>query len=144
MPGKPPRRRPGDGSGGGQDPPWQDEDSSRDTDSLDISEMVTAYLVPPEPLRGIRASRAEQLVAHQAAVDHLREQQAALVREVVDWQNTLYTEPAASDYRAEMQLQIDNLWAMWSELERQAAAHRRAIRTLREPDPPPPPEEQGR
>jgi hypothetical protein len=131
MPEQPPRR-----PGGGQDPrepPW---DSSRDK-PLDIAEMETAYLVPPHPVQGIRASREEQLIAHQAAADHLRGQQRALVREVADWQNQMYGEPTASGRRAEIQRHIDNLWAMWSELERQANAHRQAVQALREPDPPP-------
>jgi hypothetical protein len=98
--------------------------------------MVTAYLEPPEPPQGIRASREEQIAALRAAGDHLRTQQLALVREVADWQNQLHVERSV-DRRAEIQLQIDSLWEAWSEMERQFRAHRQAERALRESDPPP-------
>jgi hypothetical protein len=133
MPQQPPRRWPG----GGQDPrrpPW---DSGSQDKPSDISEMVTTYLVPSKPLQGIRASRDEQLAAHQTAGDHLRAQQRALARQIADWQNQLYIERSA-DRRVEIQRQVDNLGEAWSELERQVRAHRQAIRTLRDPDPPPP------
>jgi hypothetical protein len=130
---EPPPRRPG----GGPDQPERDDKDSGNTEPLDISEMVTIYLVAPEPLQGIRASREEQLVAHQAAIDHLREQQAALVRQVVDWQNVMLAEPTASVRRAEIKRQIDRLWEAWSELGRQVLAHRQAVRALSDLDPPP-------
>ena len=131
MPQQPPRRGPGRRQDP-REPPW---DSSSLDKRPDISEMVTAYLVPPGPLRRIRASREEQLTAHRAAGDHLRAGQRALARQAVDWQNQLYVERSAGR-RAEIQLQIDNLWAMWSELEQQVRAHRQAMRALRDPDPP--------
>ena len=46
----------------------------------------------------------------------------------------------SADRRAEMQLQIDNLWDLWNELERQTRAHRQAVRAPRGPNRPP---EQG-
>ena len=131
MPQQPSRR----GPGRRQDPREPPSDSSSLEKPPDISEMVTAYLVPPEPLQRIRAIREEQAAAHQAAGDHLRAQQRALMHQAVDWQNQLLAERSA-DRRAEMQLQIDNLWAMWNELERQIRAHRQAVRALREPMPP--------
>jgi hypothetical protein len=76
-------------------------------------------------------------VAHQAAMDHLRQQQRILVRQVADWQNQMYCEQPMSARRAEIQLQIEELWAVWSELERQAVAHRQTIRALRDADPTP-------
>jgi hypothetical protein len=82
--------------------------------------METARLVLPEPLQGIRASREEQ---------------QALVRQGVDWQKQLFAERSA-DRRAEIQLRIDNLWALWDELERQVRVHRQAMRAPREPLPP--------
>jgi len=109
---------------------------------VDIGDVDTAYLVPPEPLQGIRASRDEQMVAHQAAADHLRSQQQTLVRQIVDWQDVMYAERSA-DCRAKIQQQIDRLWEAWSEMEQQGIAHERAVRALRQPDPPLPPEEQG-
>jgi hypothetical protein len=134
---EPPRRRPE----GGQDPPEHDDEAWARTGPIDITKLETAYLVPPEPLRGIRASREDQLVAHQAAEEHLRQQQRTLVRQVTDWQNQMYGEPPTSPRRSEIQRQIDELWAVWSELERQAVAHRQAMQVLRAPDPLPP--EQG-
>jgi hypothetical protein len=101
----------------------------------DISEMVTVYLVPRKPLQDIRASRAEQLAAHQLASDQLQMQQAALARRAVDWQNQLYGESSV-ERRAEIQKQVDALWALWSEMERQALEHRQAVRALRGLDPP--------
>jgi hypothetical protein len=129
---EPPRR-----SGNGQDPPERDKENSASTGPLDITELETVYLVPPRPLQGILAHREEHLVAHKAAVDHLREQQAALVRQVVDWQTVMLAEPTASSRRAEIKLHIESLWASWSELDRQVAAHRQAVRALRGADPPP-------
>jgi hypothetical protein len=99
--------------------------------------MVTAYLVPSKPLQSVRASREEQLAAHQTVVDQLQAQQAALARQAVDWQNQLYMERSA-DRRVEIQWQVDNLWEAWSELERQVRAHKQAIQTLRDPVPRPP------
>ena len=131
MPQQPPRGRPGGGQDP-QEPPW---DSSSLNKPPDISEMVTARLVPPGPRQRIRASREEQLAAHQAAGNHLRAQQRALMHQAVDWQNQLNVEYLA-DRRAEMQVQVDVLWAMWSELEWQIRAHRQAMRALRELDPP--------
>jgi hypothetical protein len=96
--------------------------------------MATGYLAPTEPLQRIRASREEQLAAHRAFGDHLLAQQRALMHQAVDWQNQLFAEHSA-DRRAEMQSQIDNLWAMWNELERQIRAHRQAARALRGPIP---------
>jgi hypothetical protein len=63
----------------------------------------------------------------------LREQQRTVVHQAVDWQNQLFAERSA-DRRAEIQVQVDNLWAIWNELERQIRAHRQAMRALREPD----------
>lgn len=135
---EPPRRRPD----GGQDPSERDDKDSANTEPLDISEMDTAYLVPSEPLKELRASRAEQMVAHQAAADHLRSQQRAVVCQVLDWQDIMYAE-RSTDRCAQIEQQIANLWATWSELERQSVAHGQVVRALRQPDPPPPPEEQG-
>ena len=134
---EPPRRRPGSGP----DPPEPDGENTN-TKPVDIGDVDTAYLVPPEPLQGIRASRDEQMVAHQAAADHLRSQQQTLVRQIVDWQDVMYAERSA-DCRAKIQQQIDRLWEAWSEMEQQGIAHERAVRALRQPDPPLPPEEQG-
>jgi hypothetical protein len=136
VPEQPPPR-----PGGRLDPPEGHEEDGANTKPLDITELDTDYLVPPGPPQRIRASREEQLVAHQAAMDHLREQQAALVREVVDWQDQLVAEPTLSGRRVEIKQHIDSLWAIWSELERQIGAHRQAVRALRDPDPPP--QEQG-
>jgi hypothetical protein len=135
---EPPRFRPD----GGQDPPERDDKDSANTEPLDISEMDTAYLVPPEPLQELRASREEQMVAHQAAADHLRSQQRAVVSQVLDWQDIMYAE-RSTDWCAQIEQQIANLWATWSELERQSVAHGQAVRALLQPDPPPPTEEQG-
>jgi hypothetical protein len=131
MPQQPPRRRPNDGKEA-REPPW---DSSSLDKPPDISDMETVYLVPYEPLQGIGASREEQLKAHHAAGDHLRAQQLVLVRQVADWQKHMQVERSA-DRRARMQVQVDNLWARWGEMERQVRAHRQAERTLRESDPP--------
>ncbi len=126
MPQQPPRRRPS----GGQDPrqpPWD----SRNLDKLpDITKLETTRLVPPQ---GIRARREERLAAHQAAGDYLRAQQRALTHQAVDWQNQVFVERSA-DRRTEIQAQVDNLWAMWNELERQVMAHRQAMWVLREVD----------
>jgi hypothetical protein len=140
MPEQPPQRRPGDRR---QDPAQRDQQdsASRDNQPLDIADLETAYLVPPDPLQGIRSRRAEQLAAHQAAAEDL-EQQRDLVRLVVDWQDVMRAESSA-ERRAELKEHIDSLWSSWSEKERQKNAHRKAIWALREPDPPPPdPEEE--
>jgi hypothetical protein len=92
--------------------------------------MVTTYLVPPEPLQRIRAIREEQVAAHQAAGDHLRAQQRALARQAMAWQNQLNVE-RSEDRRAEIHLHVNNLWAMWNELEQRVRAHRQAMRALR-------------
>jgi hypothetical protein len=110
-------------------------DSSNLDQPLDITKLHTALLVPPKRLHGIRANREAQLAAHQAAGDYLREQQRTFMHQAVDWQNRLFMERSA-DRRAEIQVQVDDLWAMWNELERQIRAHRQAMRTLREADPP--------
>jgi hypothetical protein len=129
-----PRQLPRHRTDGGRDP----RESSGDSCSLDkppdLSDMGTTYLVLPEPLQGIQASREKQLTAHQAFGNHLRAQQRALMRQAVDWQSQMCVERLA-DRRAEIQLQIDNLWGLWDELERQIRAHRQAMRALREPHP---------
>ena len=130
MPQPPPRYGPGRRRDP-REPPW---DSSSLDKPLDISEMATGYLAPTEPLQRIGASREEQLAEHRAFGDHLLAQQRALMHQAVDWQNQLFAERSA-DRRAEIQLQIDNLWATWNELERQVRAHRQAMRALRKPDP---------
>jgi hypothetical protein len=118
-------------AGGGRDPRESSGDRrSRDTPP-DLSDMGTTYLVLPEPLQGIQASREQQLTAHQAFGTHLRAQQRALMRQAVDWQSQMGVERLAAR-RAEMQVQLDNLWAMWDELERQIRAHRQAMRALEE------------
>jgi hypothetical protein len=58
------------------------------------------------------------------------------MHQAADWQKQLFAERSAGR-RAEIQVQIDNLWATWNELERQVRAHRQAMRVLRESDPPP-------
>jgi hypothetical protein len=130
MPKRPPRHR----TGGNRDPREPPMDSSSLEKLPDISEMLTGYLVPPEPVQEIRASREEQLKAQRALGDHLLAQQRALMRQAADWQKQLFAERSA-DRRAEIQLQIDNLWAAWNELERQIRAHRQAMRAQREPNP---------
>jgi hypothetical protein len=131
MPQQPPRHRTGDG----WDPREPLGDSNSQDKPPDISEIGTAYLVLPEPQQGVQASREEQLAAHQAFGDLLRAQQRALTGQAVEWQSQLFAERSA-DRRAEIQLKINNLWAMWDELERQVRAHRQAMRALREPNPP--------
>jgi hypothetical protein len=131
MPQQPPCHK----TGGDRDPREVPGDSSSLDKPPDISEMGTAYLVLPEPLQGIQASREKQLMAHQAFGNHLLAQQRALVRQAADSQSQLFVERSA-DRQAEILLQIDNLWDMWSELERQIRAHRQAMRALREPHPP--------
>jgi hypothetical protein len=132
MPQQPPRRRPGSG----QHPRQPPSDSSNLDTPLDITKLHTTRLVLPKRLHGNRANREAQFVAHQAAGDDLREQQRVLVHQAVDWQNQLLMERSA-DRRAEIQVQVDNLWAMWNELERQIRAHRQTMRTLLDSDPPP-------
>ena len=135
MPQQPPRRGPGDG----RDPRLPSWDSISRDKPPDISEMATGFLAPTEPLPGIRASREEQVKAHRAFSDHLLAQQRALMHLAVDWQHQLFAEHSA-DRRAKIQMQIDNIWAMWNELERQIRAYRQAVRAVRSPNPPP---EQG-
>jgi hypothetical protein len=132
MPQHTPRRRPGSE----QDPRQPSWDSSNLDQPLDITKLDTAILVPPKRLHGIRAYREAQLAAHEAAGEYLREQQRVLMHQAVDWQDQMFL-VRSPERRAEIQAQVDNLWATWNELDRQIRAHRQAMRTLRDADHPP-------